>query len=143
MNHYGTMARRHWERWLPERYASIREPVSFFSALGEETARQIADLALDLALDLAGDDPPGEDYLVKVGRLNMARLQAEEIILPEQILLPPEPGASHEPGDQDPGEPADRSEPAAGQPGWPVIVDRSDPMWEQVNAEQEELASPS
>jgi len=55
MNHYGTMARRHWERWLPERYSSIREPVSFFSALGEETARQIA----DLTLDLAGKTRPG------------------------------------------------------------------------------------
>ncbi len=135
MNHYGTMARRHWERWLPERYSSIQEPVSFFSALGQETARQIA----DLTLDLAEDDPPGEDYLVKVGRLNMARLQAEEIILPEQILLPPESGAGQEHGDQEPG---DRSEPAASPPGRPVIVDRSHPLWEQVNAEQEELASP-
>jgi hypothetical protein len=137
MNHYGTMARRHWERWLPERYSSIQEPVSFFSALGEETARQIA----DLTLDLAGDDPPGEDYLVKVGRLNMARLQAEEIILPERILLPPEPAAGQDRDDQYPG---DRSEAApASQLGMPVIVDRSHPLWEQVNAEQEELATPS
>ncbi len=136
MNHYGTMARRHWERWLPERYSSIQEPVSFFSALGEETARQIA----DLTLDLAGDDPPGEDYLVKVGRLNMARLQAEEIVLPERILLPPEPGAEQNQGEQDPD---GRSEAApAIQPGLPVIVDRSHPSWEQVNAEQEDLARP-
>jgi hypothetical protein len=137
MNHYATMARRHWERWLPERYSSIQEPVSFFSALGEETARQIA----DLTLDLAGDDPPGEGYLVKVGRLNMARLQAEEIILPERILLPPELAAGQDRDDQHPG---DRSETApASQPGMPVIVDRSHPLWEQVNAEQEELATPS
>ncbi len=46
-----------------------------------------------LALDLAGDDPPAEAYLAKVGRLNMARLQAEEIVLREQILPLPEPGA--------------------------------------------------
>ena len=137
MNHYGTMARRHWERWLPERYSSIQEPVSFFSALGEETARQTA----DLTLDLAGDDPPGEDYLVKVGRLNMARLQAEEIVLPERILLPPEPGAEQNHDDQDPD---DRSEPTpANQPGVPLIVDRGHPLWEQVNAEQEDLARPS
>jgi len=69
MNHYGATAQRHWARWLPQRYAAIPDPDSFFSALGEEAAGQIA----DLALDLAGDDPPGEDYLVKVGRLNMAR----------------------------------------------------------------------
>src|ERR1022692_1152563 len=90
MNHYGTMARRHWERWLPERYSSIQEPVSFFSALGEESARQIA----DLILDLAGDDPPGEDYLVKVGRLNRARRQTEESILPELIPVRSEPASA-------------------------------------------------
>jgi hypothetical protein len=132
MNQYGTMAQRHWARWLPERYAVIQDPASFFSALGEETAQQIA----DLALDLAGEDPPGEDYLVKVGRLNMARLQAEEIVLPEQILLPPEPAARP----QDSGSPAQASTQAA-QSGIPQVVDRSHPLWEQVNAEQEDLAS--
>ena len=132
MNQYGTTAQRHWARWLPERYAAIQDPVSFFSTLGEEVARQIA----DLTLEMAGDDPPGEDYLVKVGRLNMARLQAEEIILPEQILLPPEPGANQDTGDQDEQTPA--SQQAA-----PLIVDRSHPPWEQVNAEQEELAKGS
>lgn len=126
MNHYGVTARRHWERWLPARYAAILDPDSFFSTLGEEVANRIA----GLTLDLAGDDPPAEDYLTKVGRLNMARLQAEEIVLPEQVLLPPELGA-------DPGTDAQQQ---ASQRGTPVIVDRSHPMWEQVNAEQEELA---
>jgi hypothetical protein len=129
MNHYGVTAQRHWERWLPERYATIQNPDSFFSTLGEEAAKQIA----DLTLDLAGDDPPGEDYLVKVGRLNMARLQAEEIVLREQVLLTPEPGADPDPGDEDDHGPASHS-------GAPMIVDRSHPLWEQVNAEQEELA---
>jgi hypothetical protein len=104
----------------------------FFSTLGEEAARQIA----DLALELAGDDPPREDYLVKVGRLNMARLQAEEIVLREHVVLPPEPGARHDTSDQSPETPAART-------GAPLIVDRSHPLWEQVNAEQEELASGS
>ena len=90
MNHYGVTAKRHWERWLPARYAAIQDPDSFFSTLGEEVAYRIA----DLTLDLTGDDPPEEDYLVKVGRLNMARLQAEEIVLREQVLLPPEPEAA-------------------------------------------------
>jgi len=132
MNHYGTTAQRHWERWLPERYAAIQDPGSFFSTLGEEVARQIA----DLALDLAGDDPPGEDYLVKVGRLNMARLQAEEIVLREQVLLPPEPGSGPDPGDQ-------TEESPAGPQAAPMIVDRNHPLWAQVNAEQEDLAQGS
>jgi hypothetical protein len=129
MNRYGLTAQRHWERWLPARYAAIQDPDSFFSTLGEEVANRIA----DLALDLAGDDPPAEDYLVKVGRLNMARLQAEEMILREQVLLPPEPGADPE------TDPQDEQAPGSYQ-GTPVIVDRGHPMWEQVNAEQEELA---
>jgi hypothetical protein len=132
MNHYGATAQRHWERWLPERYATIQDPGSFFSTLGEEVDRQIA----DLALDLAGQDPPGEDYLVKVGRLNMARLQAEEIVLREQVLLPPEPGADPDSDDQE-------EKTSAGQQAAPVTVDRSHPLWEEVNAEQEELARES
>ena len=53
MNQYGQMARRHWARWLPERFAAIENPEAFFTGLGE---------------------------------------QAEQIVLDEMILLPPEPG---------------------------------------------------
>src|SRR5260370_41206708 len=134
MHHYGMMARQHWARWLPERYTAIPDPDSFFTDLGEEAARQIA----DLALDLAGQDPDGEDYLVKLGRLNMARLQAEEIVLREQILLPPEPGTAPDEDSQD-------SESQGGQARGtshqiPLIISRDHPLWEQVNAEQQDLA---
>ena len=50
-----------------------------------------------LAWDLAGDDPPGEEYLDKAGRLGEARHRAEQIVLDEMILLPPEPGTSPSP----------------------------------------------
>ncbi len=132
MHHYGMMARQHWARWLPERYAAIPDPDSFFTGLGEEAARRIA----DLALDLAGDDPPAEAYLAKVGRLNMARLQAEEIVLREQILPLPEPGARQDSEDQD-------SQVQATGQHRPLIVSRGDPLWEQVNAEQQDLAQGS
>jgi hypothetical protein len=130
MNQYGAMARSHWERWLPQRYATITDPDSFFSALGLETARQID----ELATELAGDDQPGEGYLAKAGRLTAARSQAEEIILAQQILLPPEPGTSEDPEEND-LPPADT--------GRPVIVDRSHPAWAEVSAEQHELAQDS
>jgi hypothetical protein len=130
MNHYGTMAQRHWQRWLPTRYATIQDPDSFFSTLGEEVAQQIG----DLGLDLAGDDPAGEGYLERVGQLNMARLQAEEIVLKERVLLDPEPGTDPDPQDLD-----EQSSPM-GERDRPLIVDRSHPLWEQVNAEQEDLA---
>ena len=89
MNRYGLMAQRHWAQWLPQRYATISEPDSYFSTLGQEAAQQIE----DLAAELTGSNPPGEDYLARAGRLKAARLQAEEIVLPELILLPPEPGS--------------------------------------------------
>jgi hypothetical protein len=130
MNRYGAMARSHWARWLPQRYATITDPDSFFSTLGQETARQID----ELTTELAGDDQPGEGYLAKAGRLTAARSQAEEIILPQQVLLAPEPETREDPEEND-----HRS--ASGER--PLIVDRSHPLWAAVNAEQQELAQDS
>ena len=130
MNRYGVMARSHWARWLPRRYATISDPDSFFSTLGQETARQID----ELAAELAGEDQPGEGYLEKAGRLTAARSQAEEIILPQQILLAPESETSEDPEENDP---------AAAGGERPLVIDRSHPLWGEVNAEQQELAQDS
>jgi len=89
MNQYGAMARRHWARWLPQQYAAIEDPDSFFADLGERASDRIA----ELEIGFAGDPPPGEGYLDRVGRLGQARRQAEEIVLHDMILLEPEPGA--------------------------------------------------
>jgi hypothetical protein len=96
MNHYGSMAQRHWARWLPGRYAMIGNPGSFFSDLGNQASDRIA----ELADRFAGDQPPGEEYLDRVGRLGQARRQAEEIVLHEMILLEPEPGADQDQGQE-------------------------------------------
>ena len=130
MNQYGAMARSHWARWLPQRYATINDPDSFFSTLGQDTARQID----ELTAELAGDDQPGEGYLAKAGRLTAARSQAEEIILPQQVLRAPEPETSQDPEEND--------LPSAGTER-PLIIDRSHPLWAEVNAEQQELAQDS
>ncbi len=98
--------------------------------MGQETARQID----ELTAELAGDDQPGEGYLAKAGRLTAARSQAEEIILPQQVLLAPEPETSEDPEETD--------QPPASS-GRPLIVDRSHPLWAEVNAEQQELAQDS
>lgn len=87
MNPYGAMAQRHWARWLPQQYAAIEDPDSFFTDLGERASDQIG----ELEYEFAGDPPPGEGYLDRVGRLGQARRQAEEIVLHEMILLEPEP----------------------------------------------------
>ncbi len=89
---YATLAERHWRRWLPSRVQELPDPSNFFSELGEEAASQIE----DLTFDLAGDDTPGETYMQKLGRLQMARVRAEEMVLPGLVLLPPEPGLDEE-----------------------------------------------
>ena len=83
MNRYGTMLKDQWTQADPEMVVSLEDPETYFSQLGEQAAEQVA----DLSLNLAGPDKPGEEYLEKVGRLNMARRQAEEIVLAE--LQPP------------------------------------------------------
>ena len=88
MNEYGSMARDHWQQWLPGRYAAIEDPDADFAALGEEVAADIAGLWAQMSLQ-AGS-PPGEDFTERVGRLNAIRKQAEEIILADRVLLPPE-----------------------------------------------------
>ena len=87
MNKYAHMAMRHWERFLPDRLAAIpqNERDAFFAELGARAAGEIE----QLQDRLAGPDPVGETYLAKVGRLNAARMQAEEIVLRELILPAP------------------------------------------------------
>ncbi|MFL5861191.1 MAG: transposase [Solirubrobacteraceae bacterium] len=76
MNKYGRMAIRHWEKTDPDRFGQIPQSdrETFFTELGERAESEIQ----QLQDQLAGPDPAGESFLEKVGRLNMARLQAEE-----------------------------------------------------------------
>ena len=75
----------HWQRTDPDRYAEIPEPKeTFFQQLGEQAEREIQ----QLEDAIAGSDPPNEDYLTKVGRLNAARQAAQERVLAELILHP-------------------------------------------------------
>ena len=83
LNKYGARAQDHWARTDPARYAAIPNPLEFFRDLGEQVSQEVD----DLARTFAGPDPPGEDYLAKVGRLNMARLRAEEKVLSELVLI--------------------------------------------------------
>ena len=125
MNKYGMMARSHWRTWLPERYAAIGEPDSFFSTLGQEAESQIE----DLADRLAGDGQPGEGYLERAGRLAAARSQAEEIVLPQLILPEPEPGLT--------GDPAEETT-AQASAARPAVISPGHPLWAEVDAEQRE-----
>ena len=120
------MARRHWERWLPEQYAAIEDPDGFFTALGEEAARQVGDLAARLAWDCG----PGEGYVERAGRLASARARAEEIVFPQRVLPPPEAFADDEQDDQEGVRLVGGTRPLAVDPGHP--------SWAEVDAEQRE-----
>lgn len=102
VNRYGRLAQQHWAKWRPTQLSQIPDPEEFFSTLGQEVERQVE----ELAANLAGDDPGGEDYLEKLGRLKMARLTAESQVLRESVLLPPEPGHPEADSDDTPTWPA-------------------------------------
>jgi hypothetical protein len=85
MNRYGAQAQRMWQEAAPARYGQLEDPEEFFSTLG----RQAEEMVVELIPQIAGPDPAGEGYLEKVGRLNAARLQAEEIVRAD-LLAPPE-----------------------------------------------------
>jgi hypothetical protein len=84
MNKHGRLAISHRQETHPDRYQQIPDPDTFSQELGERAQSEIQ----QLQDAIAGPDAQGESYLEKVGRLNMARLQAEEQILAEIVLIP-------------------------------------------------------
>lgn len=86
MNTYAERVMSHYQRFLPDQYATIPDREAYFSTLGEEIEAQVD----DLTARLAGPDQLEDGYLEKVGRLNAAKLQAEETVLAD-YLIPPEP----------------------------------------------------
>ena len=84
MNTYAVRVMSHYQQFLPDQYATIPDPAAYFSTLGQEIETQVN----DLTTRLAGPDQLGEGYLEKVGRLNMAKLQAEETVLADYLVLP-------------------------------------------------------
>lgn len=98
MNRYGETARRYWEEFMPDQYARIEDPQSWFAALGEYAALMID----ELADELAGDDLPDEGYLGKVIRLAAARKRAEQVVVASL-----RPRQSHSPCDSDDDEDGD------------------------------------
>ncbi len=82
MNKYGAQLKAHWERHLTSRYNELKDKESFFSKWGEEIEGRVD----QLTETIAGDDPPLESYLSKMGRLGEARLTAESEVLREVLL---------------------------------------------------------
>lgn len=97
MNIYGQRAMNHWRQWFPGQIEQLSDPQEHFAQMGQEMMRRVQ----ELQDQLAGPDCPGETYLAKVGRLNAAKNQAEELVMAE--FLPPPPTQD----DQEPAEEGD------------------------------------
>lgn len=132
MNHYGTQAQNHWRTHLPQSYSQITDPTTFFTELGERVETQI----VDLQIQLAGEDVRGEDFLAKVGRLNNAKMRAEEIVLREQVLITPEKTTYYDSElDRDVEETEQERAEAEREKGWiPLTEDPTHPYWRRKRA---------
>lgn len=84
MNRFGRLAMAIWAETAPESLAEIEDRDAFFTMLGMDAEGAW----FELSRQLAGPDLPGETWLEKVGRINNARLRAEEIVRSE-VLMPP------------------------------------------------------
>ena len=90
MNRYGLIAREHWARHAPTRYATLEDPEAFFTQLGETAAAQIEAIATELERTLPADLPDQE----RVGQLRAIQKQAEEVVLAELVYsVEPEPAS--------------------------------------------------
>jgi hypothetical protein len=90
MNQLGQTARQYYQDYLPSAFADIPNPDEYFHQLGEE----LQEAVIAAAAEIAGPDPQGEGYLEKVGRLNAATMQAQELILSERLYC-------HQPEDEE------------------------------------------
>ncbi|GAA5226953.1 TnpV protein [Paeniglutamicibacter antarcticus] len=97
MNSYGKFAQNAWKTLSPSKYELIVDPEAWFTSLGKEAENSVD----SLQVQIAGHDTPGETYLQKVGRLNNAKMQAEEIVRAE-ILTPPPEDQEDEPEEEEP-----------------------------------------
>lgn len=100
MNTYGKFAQDTWKMLAPRQYELIVNPEEWFTNLGKEAENAVG----DLSVKIAGQDLQGESYLEKVGRLNAAKTQAEEIVRVEILTPQAEELTEDEDEEQEPSE---------------------------------------
>lgn len=86
MNEYGRLALSMWQQLAPTALAEMDDPSRHFSMLGEEALEQVT----TLTAQLEGPDLPGETTFAKIGRIQNAKLRAEEIVRADLLMPPPE-----------------------------------------------------
>lgn len=86
MNKYGAQAMQMWQELAPTALAAVDDPNQHFSTLGQEALEQVT----SLTIELSGPDVAGETYFEKIGRIENAKLRAEEIVRADLLIPPPE-----------------------------------------------------
>lgn len=87
---YEARARRHWETFLPEATANLEDPEEHFRVLGVRVEGLVQDLAAQLA-EREMPTSPTEDQ--KIETREWALRTAEEVVMADEVYLPPEKGA--------------------------------------------------
>ena len=95
MNRYGRMAYDHASQHQPKSFASMADPITHFSRLGEEVGNRVT----TLRDQLLGSLRPSESLEDYRQRSYQARRQAEELVLAEMVWTEPEP-TTHPDDDQ-------------------------------------------
>lgn len=84
MDQYATMLRDHLARRDPDRLAAIAEPEAYFEDVAARIADEVTDLAESIYRQETRQGEP-EDLPTRVGLRQMARLRAEEVVIPEYL----------------------------------------------------------
>ncbi|MGH9211394.1 MAG: hypothetical protein ACRD2C_12040 [Acidimicrobiales bacterium] len=87
MSHWGDLARAHWQRHLPDRYAALEDPDGFFADLDDEASAYYQSIRDGM---LEGVNPNNgtitwADFLDRVAWANQT---AREIVETELIYIP-------------------------------------------------------
>lgn len=98
MNYHGARAQDYWREQLPNQYARIEDPETFFTDLGNQVSAEIE----DLYLEYAEQEVPEESAEEKQARLTQALDRATEEIYAE--LVTPSPASQGEPDPETPPE---------------------------------------
>jgi hypothetical protein len=91
---YGRMAERHWRRYRPACVAVLEREGRLAQELLQAEQRMLHALEQELRVRRAHDNVEHLSYLDRVRWENNVRSAIEERLLPEMILLPPEPGVA-------------------------------------------------
>lgn len=87
LNRYGQMARDHWQQYRPRQTKTLTEQGQLMSSLmAAQTHMEIA--LSNLLAQWLRERPLPANPLARLQEMQMRILEAEEILLPQYILLP-------------------------------------------------------